>query len=487
LVNVADANDENLRRGAEICEATLKLFAVLDREDWANDPSFKHLSREESERLAENTRELLLLLAWAKVRGAPNDEAVLREALTLVDRAEAIPGLQPTPALLEERAWYHEQLEEWDEADEARVKAKKLAPVTARDFYLLATTYVRAGGADGYTKALNALDKATSLNRRHYWSLVQRGLIHLEQRQFDLAIADFGVCIGLEPDFAWGYYNRAYALDQIGAKEAALDDYTAAIALDSRFTMAYQNRAAILLDLGRHEKALADLDRALELGRDEAVLHASRAKALEALSRFAESKTAITMALAKADANPDQTKLGEDPAANRIRWTYAFSIAVRKPERARELFDEVLARNAEHPQALYGRALLLATADQNEEALPFFNRALTADPKFTHARRFRAVVLARCGKYAEALKDVNVCLEAEPTSGPTLYAAACVASHIAAATPDPLAAKEAVDQSLDFLKRAFDQNYGPGRVDSDPDLAFVRRLPECRRFLRSEK
>ena len=70
LVNVADAHDENLREGAKVCVATLNLFGVLDRTDWATDPAWKFLNTEERERLAENTRELLLLLAWARARRA---------------------------------------------------------------------------------------------------------------------------------------------------------------------------------------------------------------------------------------------------------------------------------------------------------------------------------------------------------------------------------------------------------------------------------
>ena len=482
LVNVADAHDENLRQGAEVCATTLQLFGVLDREDWANESAWKHLSDEERNRLAENTRELLLLLAWAKVRGAPDNPAVLREALALVERAEAIPGLPPTPALLEERAHYLEKLGKMAEAETIRAQAKQLLPATARDHYLLATTHVRAGRRE---EALKALDRAVSLNPHHYWSSVQRGLVQLDRRMFHLAAEDFSVCIGLAPKFAWGYFNRAYARDQMGAKSEAIEDYTKAIECDPNFAMAYQNRAAIWLELGQHEEALADLDRALAMGRDEAVLLASRAMALEALRRHDDSEAAIKKALARADFNAEKEKPGEDTQAIRIRWSYGFAIAARKPELARRLFEEVLTRKPEHAQALYGRGMLLAAADQAEEALPFFDRALDADRNFTHARRFRAVVLARLSRFAEALEDINVCLRAEPTSGPTLYAAACVASRIAAETPDPLAAREAVDQAIRFLDQAFRQQYGAGRVDDDPDLAFVRQLPQCRRFLKT--
>jgi serine/threonine protein kinase/tetratricopeptide (TPR) repeat protein len=482
LVNVADVHDENLRQGAEVCEKTLNLFGVLDRADWAraSDAAWKHLDREERDRLAENTRELLLLLAWARVHGAPNDRAVLQDALELVDRAAAIPGLAPTPALLEERAHYLEMLGDRTAAAAAHDEAKELKPTTARDYYLLATTHVRAGRLD---KALSALNEATRLNPKHYWSFVQRGLVHVDRKELVGALSDFGICIGLDPTFAWGYFNLAYALEQSGEKAEALSNYTAAIGCDPSFSMAYQNRAALRLELGQHAAALADFDKALDLGRSDAVLHAGRALALESLKRPSEAEAAIKAALAKADA--EKAKAGEEAAAVRIRWTYAFSISGRNPALARELFNEVLTRTPRHARALYGLALLCVNAGKEDESLVFFDRALEADPNFVHARRFRAVLLARNGRFTDAHNDINLCLAAEPTSGPTLYAAACVACRIAEATADdnPAVSKDAVAKTRLFLERAFQQGYGPGRVDNDPDLAFVRTIREFREFL----
>ena len=89
-------------------------------------------------------------------------------------------------------------------------------------------------------------------------------------------------------------------------------------------------------------------------------------------------------------------------------------------------------------------------------------------------------MLARRGRFAGALQDINTCLEREPNSGPTLYAAACVAARIAEATlpTNPLGATDACDKAIAFLDRAFKQNYGPGRVDDDPDLAILRQESE---------
>ena len=393
-----------------------------------------------------------------------------------MERAEAVPGLTPTPALLEERAHYLEKLGDQTAAEAAHAAARALSPTTARDYYLLATIDIRAGFRD---KALAALNEAVRLNPRHYWSWVQRGLVRLDRREFNLAAADFGVCVGLAPEFAWGYFNRAYALEQAGARTEALGDYTATLERDDGFAMAYQNRGMIRLELGQHQAALADLDHALDRGRAGAALHAGRAVAFEALHRYAEAEDAIEKALALA--KTEKTKPGEEAPAVRVCWTYAFAISGRKPELARQLFEDVLSRNLNHAQALYGLAMLATTADHSSEALSFFDRALQADPNFTHARRFRAVVLARAGRFAEAQRDINLCQEADQNSGPTLYAAACIAARFAEArlAVDPLGSRQASDQAIALLRLAFAKGYGADRVKDDPDLEFLRRLPDC--------
>src|SRR5262249_38068057 len=132
LVNTVADYENNLKEGARVCEQTLALFDVLDREDWANDPSWHHLTLEERRRLAENTRELLMLLAHARWSGAPTDAITIRKSLALLDRAEAIPDLEPTPALWQERARYYDLLGETDKARAARERAKQMPPRTAR-------------------------------------------------------------------------------------------------------------------------------------------------------------------------------------------------------------------------------------------------------------------------------------------------------------------------------------------------------------------
>src|SRR5207302_955969 len=166
-----------------------------------------------------------LLLAGARARLAPGDRDTLLGALQLLQRAEEIPNLPPCRALWEDRAAYHEQLGDPVASAAARTRAEATPAAGARDRYLLAMTHARAGRQD---KAIAHLNEALRLNPRHYWSCMQRGLCYQERGEAALAAGDFGACVGLWPDFAWGYFNRACARALGGKKTEAIEDYTAA-------------------------------------------------------------------------------------------------------------------------------------------------------------------------------------------------------------------------------------------------------------------
>ena len=272
------------------------------------------------------------------------------------------------------------------------------------------------------------------INPRHYWSAVQRGICHFELGERLLAAADFGQCIGLWPEFAWGYFNRGCVLEQDGRTIDAVIDYTAALQHDPAFAPAAINRGWSHLKLKRHAAALADFDQALALGRRDGMIHAGRAIALEGLKRHSEADAAFAAEFARAAPRPDNARA-------RLCWLYGFAVAERLPERARAAFDDVLLQDPRHPEALYGRALLAAAAGRSEDGIAALSRALETRPGFNEARRSRAVLLARKSDWEHAGQDINWCLEREPTSGETLYAAACVAAIAAEASPSPACAR----------------------------------------------
>jgi tetratricopeptide (TPR) repeat protein len=470
LVNTVTDLQDNLRLGQEVCEQALARFSVLDRPDWQDDPRWQRLTAEDRHATAENTRELLLLLAWARVRTSGREPAVLRQALDLLDRATAIRGLPPSKAVWTDRANYLKQLGQDDQ--EARRFADHLEPASARDHYLLATAYTRKGDEANITRAIAELDQAISLNDRHYWSYIQRGICHYELGNYDQAASDFGICIGMWPECALGYFNLGNVQDQLGRDVAAVAAYSAALKRDPDSVLARVDRGLALLKLKRHAEALADFEHALKQGRDDAILHVSRGVALDGLKRFEEADTEFQRAF-------DQAQTAPAAVRERVCWAYAFAVAPRLPDKAQAVFDEVLRQSPRHPMALYGRGMLAVEQGQLSEGLQWFGRALDASPGFLEARRYRAIVLARLNNFAGAMQDINWCLEQDKRGGATYYAAACVAALNLSRTHDPAVA----DQAFEFLRLALQHGHGQDKAAQDPDLAALRKDARFARLL----
>jgi tetratricopeptide (TPR) repeat protein len=474
LLNTTNDLEDHLRQGLTVSEETLGHYGVLDRLDWEVHPDWQRLGDDDRRRLVADVRELLVLLAGARVRLAPHDHDTLTAALAVLDMAEAVPGLEPCRALWEDRAAYYRELGDATAATRARAAADKIEPKTARDYYLLGMTFARERR---YAEAVTQLNEALRLNPRDYWACMQRGLCHQENNDPVLAAADFGACVGLEPDFAWGYFNRGYALSRCGRRTEALAEYTSALRCDADLLPAYLNRGLLRLEAAvgpgsetLAQQALDDFQQVVNRGRDDAALHSGRGVALERLSRHAEADVAFALAQRRA--------AGAPPAARiRLLWVYGFAVAARLPDDAREAFETVLTTEPHNAQALYGCGMLLMARGRSTEALSYFDRAVAAPGDVTEARRFRAILLARLGRFAKADVEMQKCLDADPSSGAIQYAAACVAALSAREDPREVA------RAVEFLREAFKLHYGRDQAATDPDLTNVRGNPEFRRLL----
>src|SRR5262249_41858409 len=171
----------------------------------------------------------------------------------------ALPGLPPLAALWEQRSSYLASLGDAAGSAVARARAKALPPTCASDCYWLAATPLNQGRRD---EAVAPPPRALQFNAKHYWSRMQLGICRADQGELILAAADFGVCIGLWPEFPLGYVNRGRVLDQSGKRADALADYSAALDRDPGFGPAYLNRGLAHHNEKRYAAALADFESA---------------------------------------------------------------------------------------------------------------------------------------------------------------------------------------------------------------------------------
>jgi len=449
--------------GPDVIRAALALYGADERDDWQDDPDWRRLDGETRHRLAEDVRELLLLLAWAQTRQQDSSPDSLHEALGLLDRAAAVRGLKASPALAQDRATYLEALGEAERAKVAREEAARTPPASARDHYLLALGHARARR---FAAAVVELDLAVARNPEHYWSWCLRGLCHQNLGKHTLALADFSFCLGQAPE-GWVYLNRGYSLYVLGERTEAVRDYSEALKLDSTLALASWNRGVAELELGQYAEALADFRAGKEAMKDETLRSLNEGIALEGLRRGEEADAVFARTFAALPAaEPEVRRL--------VLCRYGVAVTPRLPDAAASAFERVLKEDPDDTYALYGEGAVLVRRGEADKGLRRFDEALDLRPDFVEARRFRAVLLARKGRGEAALRDINFCLNKELAGGMTLYAAACVTALLARGD-DGMAR-----QALDFLGKAFAVGYGRDKAAEDEDLISLRRRKDFR-------
>lgn len=153
-----------------------------------------------------------------------------------------------------------------------------------------------------YDEAINDLSKAISLKHNDIASYFDRGLCYAQLKKFDLALADinkgveidstqafvaynniayfikfeqedwdgaieyFSKAIELEPKFAYGYSNRAYAKYKKGLIKEAFKDIRKSLELDPSNSYAYKNYALFYIKENNIKDACTQLNKAKQLG-----------------------------------------------------------------------------------------------------------------------------------------------------------------------------------------------------------------------------
>lgn len=108
--------------------------------------------------------------------------------------------------------------------------------------------------------------RALQLDNQYADAYFNRGLIYMNEKKYNEAISDFTEAIKSNPGMSDAFCNRGNAYIQTGKVENALEDYTKAIALDGKDPDLYYNRAFIYRALGRFKDADSDLKKAKALG-----------------------------------------------------------------------------------------------------------------------------------------------------------------------------------------------------------------------------
>ena len=120
----------------------------------------------------------------------------------------------------------------------------------------------------------------------------ERGKIHREKGQYDLALADFTEAIALA-NYPEAYSNRGIVYGMQGQYNLAISDFTEALAIGKYldFAAIYHNRGVSYYYLELYDLAVADYTKAIELAPGYIRAYRSRADVYEAMGDMAAAIT----------------------------------------------------------------------------------------------------------------------------------------------------------------------------------------------------
>src|SRR6266566_4762168 len=158
-----------------------------------------------------------------------------------------------------------------------------------------------------------------------------RGNAHLNNRNYDRAIADYNETIRLDPKYAMAFVNRAFAYQEKAQwdfdaylaegvyENRAIRDLDEAIGLDPNSAVAFRNRGLVNSRLQRYDRAIQDLDKAIRLDPNVAASFSGRAYALRFVGQYeraiADYRKALTLSLEDAGRRQIETILKQLGAA----------------------------------------------------------------------------------------------------------------------------------------------------------------------------
>ena len=153
-----------------------------------------------------------------------------------------------------------------DRSDKACAAIIKTGHETKKNLALAYTnrgnSYRKKGEAD---LAIADYGKAIALNPKYADAYGGRGAVYSSRSEYDNAIADFDKAIALNPKYAEAFNNRGGVYAATGDEDHAIADYDVAIKLNGEDAAAYVNRGLAYSKKGDYDRAIVDLDQAISL------------------------------------------------------------------------------------------------------------------------------------------------------------------------------------------------------------------------------
>jgi serine/threonine protein kinase/Flp pilus assembly protein TadD len=413
MLGSRDAPPGQIDEGVAICHRALAPYGVLDDQAWAARPVVALLPAEERDRLRREIGHLLLLDARAVTWQAEAAAAPARRAdrLALASRLIELAGsafgeAAPSRALGLQRSDLARLAGREDEARRLRQDAETVPPRTTADRYWDVLDRIdRRVSPDNPAavrqrrEILATLQDISRGDVQNFANYLLLGNCYVRLGQLPAAISCYSTGIALRPDLPWAHVNRGLAHLDIRDFSGAVADFDHVIALRPDMIEAHINRALARMGVGDFSGAIADLDHVLE-GADAPV----RALFIRATARerLGDREGAARDRAEGLRRRPD----------DELSWVVrGLARLANDPNGALSDFGAALALNPRSKSALENKAFVLAERlGRPEDAIAVYTTTLLHHPDDAKAVGPRGVYHARLGRREAALADARAAL-----------------------------------------------------------------------------
>ena len=308
--------------------------------------------------------------------------------------------------------------------EEAQVLLKQF-PKTFVIWNILGSSAVQVGMLD---KAINAFQKALSLNPNNSAIYSNMGVAFREKGMLNEAIEAFDKAIAINPNNTEAYYNKGIATQEQGNLEEAIIAYYKAILLKPNYADSYNNMANALKDQGKLDKAIDAYKKAILFKPDYAIAYSNLGNALKDIGKLKESIEAHKKSVSLKPNNPifhnnmgisfkEQGKLEEAiniyKKAIYFKPDYATAYSNMgnalkdqgKIHEALEAFNQALAIDKSHVEAYNNMGNVLQESGKIDNAIKVYKKALAIEPDYADTHENLSFMLLNSGKLKEGLDE----------------------------------------------------------------------------------
>ena len=217
----------------------------------------------------------------------------------------------------------------------------------------------------GRIRNMRTLDAAIRRDAADTTAHLQRGMLHFEQGNEELAIADIDEALRLDPEDAVAYYVRG----------------------------------TIHVYLKRHNRIIYDMSESLRINPGNAQAWFYRGLAYGELDELALASDDLTEAIRLQPDNADAYRARGD--CHRYRGEYDLAITD---------FNAALGIDPEHAWSYRGRGACYRVMQDFDRAIADYDEAVRLEPEDFYARRFRGDAHLAMGAYEQAVADCEAAL-----------------------------------------------------------------------------